>query len=360
MNRDNIIQHNMLRTIFKEDDRIGSYYWVRVKTPPKATIAIGPEKKDVLDWETRIKRCFYRCKKNITASDKHPADIEEKFYAMRIFAWRLSRCSKYAKKYTLMSNGIIFNEKAIKATLKSLSDASKSIKQMTRRQKLVLFARSVTVVGLALIIAIFIFMMVSKAGSLLNIANQSLDYGESEKERVIARWNRSADHFFTRSVVHKTGVIMFLSATPSIIALYMVFSSALTFAIAAVAMPFKILFQENDMTLEKECLAEMQTYEELLEELAKNRVALDELSWEILQKKGVAEQEMEDYSICGNSTLLSAKMVALFKKIREYSSKESFHKSIGLELDEVCSIFYQQDLPRDSSRLTIEMPDKTP
>ena len=91
-------------------------------------------------------------------------------------------------------------------------------------------------------------------------------------------------------------------------------------------------------TIIKECAEELSTYKMALDELTEHETMLDDESRRILQEKGVLPQEIANHHAYGNSVLTGDKMRDLFKKVKEYSSRQSFRQVIEAELDEIYSL----------------------
>ena len=161
MNPGAIIHHKLYRTPFKSDDRVGTRYLVRVKDPRKGAVA-EKTRSNVSIYLSKALSFFHNLRKGRCESIDIKRDIapglvvEKKLYSMRIFAWNLLKYSKCTKKFTLMSEGLIFNEKSIASTVDAFSKAME--RSLVVAQKAILVSRYTVLVMLLFIVALFILM----------------------------------------------------------------------------------------------------------------------------------------------------------------------------------------------------------
>lgn len=317
----NDVRHKMYHTIFKEEDRIKMYYWVKISSHAEKIYT----PKNIV----RKALFIYRLLRRKEAKDFNPlGDMVKALYPVRIFAWTLLKAHRCMQK-SLPMHGLIFNAKSIQSELNTLAKSLKQL-QWIASKRVVLITKLFAVICSLIVIALFIYLVTLNAGAIATTTDQ-FHNGSFSTPRLIATWELTPERTFKNFVRHSLDLMIFRSSVTTVMSYYMIFFPLLALLITALTMrPIFITHEYDDI---KECAEELPTYKKLLEELLKHKKPLDDSSKKILQERGILAQEIGDYYLYD-----SLELTDLFKKIREYSHKKSFRKAIGTKLNELCSL----------------------
>ena len=180
------------RTIFKEENAIGSHCWIKMKQLNKGAILIKEEENFITESLRRLRKCYSKpiCGEKFSAQ----SSMERRLYSIKLLFWMVAKYSKYIDDSP--SDALILNRKAIQKSLDSLS----AVKQPFLSKPFFLTIKTLLLALPAVLFSLLIACIWRLHPSLFKVNTGASKVGNDPDRRIVARWHSPAGHLFTNSV----------------------------------------------------------------------------------------------------------------------------------------------------------------